>query len=361
MIIYTCLTTQFHQKINSILIAILFSCALVRAAPPLPADMHSLAIASIESIYREDLKSAEESAKKIIKKYPDYPAGYFFMAVVLDAWMVYYQSEKKENEFYQYCDRAIEKGEVLLDNNPKNEWARFFIGGADGYKGTYEARFERWITAFRYGWKGVSVLMELETKKSTIDDIYYGIGSYDYWRSAMMKILWWMPGINDNREEGIKKLYRARDNGIYTKTASSVTLIDIFINENRYKEALAIAEGMLKEYQNTLVFHWGKAKALYGLKRYNEAEGEYKYILSRVEAEPFDNHYNAVVCHYWLAKIEFLLERYTQCIAECNRMGYYDFDSDVKKRLEKYFNDALSVKKQALAVRAKNYDNTLSP
>ena len=347
-------------RLNKFSAVLLLVFSLCTAAPLLPSEMHSLAIASIELIYREDLKGAEETAKKIIKKYPDHPAGYFFMAVVYDAWMSYYQSNKKENEFYRFCDQAIEKGEAILNGSSGDEWAKFFIGGADGYKGTYEARYERWITAFRYGWKGVSVLMELENDKSTISDISYGIGSYEYWRSAMMRMLWWMPGIEDKRAQGIDRLYRVMRDGIYTKIAASVSLIDILLNENRYCEVDTITDNMLKIYPNTLAFHWGKARALFGLKKFSDSEVEYKYILGRVESETFDNHYNAVICHLCLAKINLLLGRYTQCIAECNRMGYYEFDADVKKRLEKSFDEALSLKKQALAARSKNPEITVT-
>jgi pentatricopeptide repeat protein len=327
---------------------------LCHAVQKLPEEMHALALASIDYVYKEKFKLAEDEGKKIVKKFPDHPAGYFFCAAALEAWMNYYETDRREEEFYRYCDMAIDKAEKLLAAEPDNEWATFFLGGADGYKGTYESRYEKWITSFRHGWKGVSTLMTLYKKVPDMEDINYGVGMYDYWRSSMTKILWWMPGIENKSQLGITEMLAARKNGIYTNLTASANLISVFCNEGRYKEALAIADEMLDKFPATLKFSWGKAAALFGDGRFDESENVYRYILSRVEAEPYDNHYNAVVCHLWLAKIYLKTKRYTQSIAECNRMGYYNLADDIKKRLEKFYAEAAKVKEQAKAASVKS-------
>ena len=58
--------------------------------------MHACALASIEYVYTEKFKQAEEEARKIIDDDPRHPAGYFFLAVAIDSWMMYYQSSKRE-------------------------------------------------------------------------------------------------------------------------------------------------------------------------------------------------------------------------------------------------------------------------
>jgi hypothetical protein len=88
----------------------------VYAAEQLPEKMHQLAISSLELAYQEQFKEAENEAKKIVRNFPDHPAGYFFCAFVLDLQMTYYQSDEQEVEFYQYCNLAIAKGEQRLEN-----------------------------------------------------------------------------------------------------------------------------------------------------------------------------------------------------------------------------------------------------
>lgn len=309
--------------------------------------MHRLALRSVELVYQEDFGKALETAKQLVREAPQHPAGYFFCAVVLDSWTGYYQSSKKENEFYRYCELAVERGEAVLDRNPDDAWARFFVGGTEGLKGNYESRYERWITAFRNGWKGVSMLLELQKKVPGIRDVNYGIGTYYYWRSAMTKVMFWLPGVEDKRDEGIRRLRNSMTAGVYTRQASAANLNDILVNEKRYKEAVALADSMMALYPGALSFWWGKAQALYGMGKLKAATEDFKAILSKVESEPFDNHYNAVRCHYWLAKIRFAQGRYGESVAECNRMAYYSLSQEVKKRLDKHFDQAAQLKKQA--------------
>jgi len=327
----------------------------------IPLEIRQLTGRCIQSIYNGDFKQAEAEARKTIKAYPDHPAGYFFYAVSLDVWMEYYQSNDKEEEFYKYCDLAILRGEKLMDTERDNPWVRFFIGGADGYKGTYESRQGRYITAFRYGWKGVSVLMDLQRKYPQMNDLNYGIGSYEYWRSAMTRTLVWMPGVEDKRDTGIVKIQDAMANGILTRTPSAAALLPIYCNEKRFAQALELSTRMSDTFPNSLVWYWGEGEALYGLRRLAEAEKTYRYILSRVEAESYDNHCNAVRCHFWLARIALDQKNYTQSIAECNRMKYYQLSDDVRKRLRKCFDDAEDVRKQAMAARARSAQPQLVP
>ncbi len=326
---------------------VFFLLLLPEASPKLPDDMHEWAMASIDAIFKEDYEIAEDEAKKIIRKYPEHPAGYFFVAAVIDSWMSRFQTNKRETEFYRYCDQAIEKGEKLLEKEPGNQWARFFIGGADGFKGTYEARYERFITAFRYGWKGVSQLIDMAQKGSQIVDIQFGIGSYDYWRSALMKMLWWMPGVEDRRSVGIQKLRNVMENGTYTRTAAAMALVDIYLNENRFEEALELSTSMIRKHPHALVFYWGRAKALVGLKKDEEALKVFRYIESKLKTDQINNYYNAVVCKVSTAKCLISQGQPSLALEELVKIEEYKISNDIRKRLDKFLSEASSLKKQA--------------
>ncbi|MBD3419385.1 MAG: hypothetical protein GF398_04625 [Chitinivibrionales bacterium] len=313
--------------------------------------MHTNALGCINLVFKEDFKEAEKKAKSLIRENPDHPSGYFFYASVLNYWMIYYQSTRKENLFYQQCDRAIEKANILLKKNKHDYWALFFKGGAEGIKGTYEARFERWITAFRNGWKGYSLLSELAEKNNKIFDAHYGLGSYEYWRSSMTKKLKWMPGIGDKRAEGMQKIKIAMSRGKYTRLTAHEEMIKVYLNEKAWSKAEQLSIDMLEKYPGAVLFTWYLAEAQYHLGKLEKAEDRYKYLLGRVEAESYDNHYNAALCHYWLAKIYYNLKRYTQCVAECNRMRYYKFTVDIQKRLESELAEADKLRKQAEQAR----------
>jgi tetratricopeptide (TPR) repeat protein len=329
-------------------LALTLLCVSAAAQPQqLPADMHGWASASIECVFREDYKGADEEAKKILRAYPEHPAGYFFMAAVAEAWMQRYQSNKREAEFYRFCDQAVEKAEKILAADPNDDWARFFLGGAEGYKGTFEARYERYITAFRYGWKGVSVFLKMASGGSNNPDINFGIGTYDYWRSALMKMLWWMPGVEDKREIGIEKLKGVIKNGVYSKAAAGCVLIDVYMNEKRYDDALNIAADMGKRYPKSLSFMWGRAAALHGLKRYDEAAAAYKAIYAKCENDQNTNYYNAVKARVGMAKAFLALGKNSEALEQVNAVNAYQLSKDIKKRLDADLSEANTIKKRA--------------
>jgi len=332
---------------TELLIFVMVCAPLAACAAGLPDDMHAAAAASVEFVFKEDFKSAEEEAKKVIRTYPEHPAGYFLMAAAADAWMLRYQSSKREAEFYRYCDQAVEKAEKILAKDPNDDWARFFMGGADGYKGTYEARYERYITAFRFGWKGVSVFLKMASAGSGITDINFGIGTYDYWRSALMKMLWWMPGVDDKREVGIAKLKEVMNNGVYSRTAAAMVLIEVYLNEKRFDEAAKLSASMMKKYPRAIAFQWGYAKASHGLKNYDEAIGTYRRILVKVEADQGNNFYNSVQCRVGMARSMVAAGINSEALIQLDEASKYTLSKDIKKRLESTMSEAGKLRRKA--------------
>ncbi len=314
---------------------------------PLPADMHEWALESIAMVYKERFKEAENQARRIVRRYPDHPAGYFFFAAVLDARMERSQSDGEETQFYHYCDLAIAKGEQLLEKEPDNDWARFFIAGANGAKGTYESRYGRWITAFRHGWQGVAIFKQLQQNGAGIPDVLYGIATYDFWRSALTKVLWWMPGVEDRRDEAIAMLYEACSTAIYVKDVAKKDLVKILNYQKRYKEALVVADELLERYPGNLVLRWGRAEALLGLGKIAQAEKEYVSMRALISRENFDAAYNEFLVLHYIAKIHLEQERYAECLSVCKVIDRLKLSADNRKRLEKQIGETGAMKKEA--------------
>lgn len=326
------------------------------ARPRLPAEMHDLAMVSITNAYRENFKEAAGAARKMIKHDPSRPAGYFFYAAVLNSQMEYLQSEEFEEEFYRYCDEAIDRGERMLEEDPNDLWARFFAAGANGCKGTYESRKGLWITAFKHGWRGVSGLKVAQEKAPELMDASYGVGVYDYWRSAKTKLLWWLPGVKDGRDSAVVMLRRARKEGTYTREAAALSLVDILCDYERYSEALEVVDEYLAEYPSSLLAHWGKVRALVGLEKYGMAEKSCTYIRHRIETERFESNHNLAMCQYYLCKIYFGQQKYDECIRMQKELASLPLSDKIRKRLEGVVNEAGGIARKARNRRARSRD-----
>ncbi len=313
----------------------------------LPQEIHTNALQCISAVYREEFKEAKQIAKNIIKKHSENPAGYFFYAVVLNYELEYLQSEKHENEFYSYCDLAISYGEKQLENNPKDKWAQFFIAGANGAKGKYEARYGKWITAFKHGWAGVVIFKKLRKKNNNMRDVIYGIATYDYWRSAKTKMMWWLPGVEDKRGISIDSLYVMKKEGVYVKESASMDLMDILYNEKRYAEVIEVADTLIGLYPKNLKCHWEKAKALLAIEKYDESRELLLKILDRIINVPFDNSPHMVLCHYYLLKIYFNTQKFQQCIEMYETIASTKISELTEKRFEDELNDASDLLRKA--------------
>jgi len=293
----------------------------------------------IRLIYQERFAEAQDLLARMTKKYPEHPAGYFFQAAALDAVMQHYASDRHEQRFFELCDKAIRVGEQYLRSHPNDVWAGFFVGGANGFKGTYEARYERWISAFRNGYEGVSIFQKIAQRAPGFADVGMGLGTYDYWRSRLTKTLWWMPGVEDRREQGIQELRNTMERGVYTKEGSASALMWALMEEKRFADALLVTERMLALYPNCRVFLWAQGEALYRLGRYKQAEDVFVYILDTVEADADDNHYNAITCRHFLSKIYFERKIYYKAMAECRRIQRYPLDQKIKTRHGKFLSE----------------------
>jgi tetratricopeptide (TPR) repeat protein len=169
-----------------------------------------------------------------------------------------------------------------------------------------------------------------------------------------------MPNVDDKRQEGIALVQKARNFGTYTRVSASASLIDILINEGMYDEALIIANESLQQYPHSQVFMLGKARALFGLGNYKESETVYRQILTEIAAEPGGNKGAAVQCHFGIAKIGFVCERYDECVSECDLMKNGGLDDDVKKLLEKSFSEADGMKKKAITAAKGKRQSTIA-
>jgi tetratricopeptide (TPR) repeat protein len=181
---------------------------------------------------------------------------------------------------------------------------------------------------------------------STIPDINFGIGTYEYWRSALMRMLWWMPGVPDNRAVGIQKLRDVMQNGLYTRTAAGMVLIDIYVNESRHQDALNLSERLAGQHPRALVFQWGRANAMHALNRHEEAVAVYRQIVTKVEADPSNTFFNSVQARMGLARGLAALGRNAEALEQITAMNNYNLTRDNRKRLESVFSEANTLRRR---------------
>ena len=167
---------------------------------------------------------------------------------------------------------------------------------------------------------------------STLYDLYLGLGSYHYWKSAKAGILRWILLFKDERDKGIAELKLAADSAQLFREAARSALIWAWLNEKQYDSTVAIASEFAARYPNGKSFLWPLAEAYLKSRRYIDALTIYEDLRNRLEPDP-GNYYN-------LIEVD---SRIARCYEELRRI---DDAADVGKRARTYLDDIPSNTRQ---------------
>ncbi len=231
------------------------------------------------------------------------PAGYIFRAAVLQAEMIESEEDLSGNKLKLLCDSTKELSEAKLKDCSSADSALcyLYIGHQYAYRALWEARFGSKFAALRYGFKSRSQYrMGLEVD-STLYDLYLGLGSFHYWKSAKSGILRSLGLFKDEREKGIKEVHLAIDSSLFSREAGRSALIWIMLNEENYDSAIKLSQMMSRKYPEGNSMLWPMAEAYFKKERYDDAAKIYELILNRLLSSP-GNYFNIIESSYWLCQ-----------------------------------------------------------
>ena len=291
----------------------------------------------IDACFRENYPLAEEKFQQIVSKSPQDPAGYFFKAMLYQAQMIDYESDFKEDDFYENIKTAKQYANARIKSNRKDAWAYLFLGNAYGVEAVYDARKGSWWSSLNHGLKAKSALKEAVKHDPGLYDAYAGLGSYHYWASVVTKALWWLPFIGDKREEGIAEMKLAQKGSIFAQDAATNGLIWMYINEKKFDQAIDLGKKMQNKYPEGKSFLWTLATAHYEKFDWKNALLSYQEIVRRIQdvhSDPnnINNYYNLVECKFHIANCLFNLGKFKECISICEEIQNYPLDEKTKER-----------------------------
>jgi tetratricopeptide (TPR) repeat protein len=309
----------------------------------------SLIQRGIRCIHQERFIEAFALFDSTIALNPEKPVGYFFKAAAYSNLMADYRNLSYADTFFNYIDNAIKIGEDRKKSGQADAEDLLFYGGAVGFRGIFRSLSGDWFGAFKDGLKGKGILEEARQKDSTFYDIYYGLGVYDYWRSAKTRILWWLPFISDKRKEGVEQIYLAVEKGRLVKSEAKYALLRIYENEKDYQSILDLWDNYLKEINPDdpfALYFVGRALAHFG--RYAEAIEAYERRLEVYLKSPFydpgaelDVYFNIGTFYYEWGKYEEAVKYLSLAKDLAESMSFRKDLENAVDDAEKYYEKAL--------------------
>lgn len=302
--------------------SILFSFLLIKipaviAQTPFQDSLLIQVERSIEYTIIQDYTAAEKLGRQLVKQYPTHPIGCLFLAATFQSKMMDFETKIWENDFFSALDSARFRARNYLKQHPKDGWTHFYIGSADVYRGFYESKLKNYFAAYRYVTRGIGHLEKAVKLNPEIYDAYLGLGSYKFWRSEKTKSLAWLPFISDEREVGLELIMKSVEKGKLTRFAAINGLVWIYLEQKKYDTALHWAKIGEAAFPDSRYFHWCLAETYFRKQQFTPAIEYYSKILSSLNQETFNNHYNEIVCHRKIAEAHFELERYQLALVHC--------------------------------------------
>jgi len=234
-----------------------FVCSSLRGQSVDAGAVHALTVQGIDLIYHLEFDSARVMFDRVIRLDPSDPRGYFFKGMV-HFWIFTMNKDPGElQRFMALSDTVIQTAEAILDVDDDNALAKFYLGGAYGFRGLAHQRNGSIWDAVWDGRRGYLYLEEATEEDSMLYDAHMGFGLFKYLVAKVPSSYRWILsilGFSGDLEGGLRSLQMAADKGTYTRTEASFFLAQFLFVEDRREEAFRYLDRLLAQYPDNTIF-----------------------------------------------------------------------------------------------------------
>ncbi len=211
-------------------------------------------IQGINHLYDLEFDEAERLFSKIVAEKPDYPIGYFYMAMVTWSRLsVGFWTAENLKEYVERIDLTISAAKQGIEKNEKDSRNYFYLGGALGFKGRFELMQQKWFSSYNLAYDAIQALKTCQELDPDNKDVLLGLGIYDYYTaklSGVLKFLTYLFLHRGDKDEGLRKLNVAANKAVYSGPEAKSMLIHIYLYlEEDYDKALPIIQELRAKFK----------------------------------------------------------------------------------------------------------------
>lgn len=243
----------------------------------------------IRDTYNLKFEDADRAFRTVVAKYPEHPAGHFFLAMV-EWWriLIDIDDESRDDRFHDMLDDVIDLCDERLDRNERDIAGLFFKGGAIGFQGRLLANRKSWINAATRGKEALPVVMDAAEIAPENADLAFGTGIYDYYAAVLpdrypvlKPLMMFLP--EGDRERGIRELKHAAENARFANWEAMYFLMQVhYGDENKPSIALTYVRRLMREFPANAVFHRYYGRTYVKLGNWRRAAEVFSEIRKRV-------------------------------------------------------------------------------
>ncbi len=258
---------------------------------------HSLVLLGIDRTLRQDYDSAETTFSQLIKEFPTHPAGYLYLAGMLQAKNTDYGDPFNGDRYDSLLNAVRSLAQPMIATKRTAAAGYFYQGIAEAFRSYTRSENGNLASGIYYGLNAGSSLEQC----LRIDSMFIGakniLGSFYFWRSKLA----FLPFVADRSEEGIAMIKQAYPHP-YEKHLASHNLMVILNEQKRYAEAERYGLLMLKEYPENRLYLWNLMTTYEKWGRKKEVIEIVRRLLNSTVNSPVTNRYTEAVCRLKLTQ-----------------------------------------------------------
>ncbi len=210
---------------------------------------------------------------------------------MIDWWKIRLDSGNEEYDdiFYQKLEDVIYFCEELLDDDPENVDALFFLGGSIGFRGRLRIMRESWLKAADDGREALPIVEEAALLDPDNLDVQLGFGIYNYYAEVIpdeypivKPLMIFFP--SGDKKLGIKQLKSTAENGLYAKHEARYFLMNLYYQfEKDWESAQHYAEMLTRSFPNNPIFEGWRGRIAVKKSDWAMADSVFKNVLDKAE------------------------------------------------------------------------------
>lgn len=254
------------------------------------------------AILNDQFSVADSLAGAIIADFPNDPCGYVTRASTMLSRMSYAEDTLYSDQFKHLLDtiQQLCTAQLATTDHSRRAWLYLFLGHVQAYRSLYEAKFGSSIAAMKAGLRTRSCYSAGLAEDSGLTDLYFGLGSYHYWKSAKAGLFRWLGIFHNDLDRGIDELRLAADSSVLSRDVSQSALAWVWLDRHAYDSTLTAVARLQSRYPEGTSFLWPAAQALFARKDFDRAHAVYLNLRDKLAPHP-GNYFNLVECDYFLS------------------------------------------------------------
>lgn len=230
---------------------------------------------ALSEAYNMNIDSAEKILKRVIRRTPRLPDGYFQLAQINFWCFLGSRDVNRFNQFIKYADITQNLIDSILNKNNKNIKFTYMAGKLASYRAMINALNNSTVDALWYSKKSIDYYEKTLQLNPKYYDAYFGLGLFDYAMSFVPDFLKWavnLAGLSSNKNRGLDYIKIAYRKGFFDKTEIEYHLAKIYSDYiAAYDSSYFILKKLIAQYPNNTLFRYQYAVTLIKDKKLNDA------------------------------------------------------------------------------------------